>query len=372
MGTSERQTAAVQRRTPNAGHRTTLVLGPLSVLYGSIARSRRRGYTSHPERQRRLRQPVISVGNISVGGSGKTPAVAHIARLLIAAGERPAILTRGYRRREATDGVLVVSDGRRIRADLPRAGDEPLMLARALPGAGVFVSADRHLAGLLAERRFNCSVHLLDDGFQHVQLHRDIDIVLVTPEDLHDRVLPAGRLREELPALARADAIVVNADGDVDAQAVAAQTGVAAVFQATTRLGALHLAAGAGPFDVAHKVLALAGIARPRRFFDLLAASGWRVVGEMAFADHHWFTRSDLDRIVRAVRDGGAEFVVTTEKDLVRLLPLRPFPVPVAAAPLEFDIEHPGEAGSGGARFREWLAARLAAARSAPAMEQPA
>jgi tetraacyldisaccharide 4'-kinase len=351
----------------------------LSAAYAAVARARRRSFERHPDRQRHLQRPVISVGNIAVGGSGKTPAVAHIAQLLAAAGERPAILTRGYRRREPTDGVLVVSDGRRIRADLPRAGDEPLMLARALPEAAVLVGADRYLAGLLAERRFDCTVHLLDDGFQHVQLHRDIDIVLVAPEDLHDQVLPAGRLREDLSALACADAIVVNTNAEVDAQSLAAEIGVATVFQARTRLGSPRVSAISVGAELARpegarserpapahtRILALAGIARPWRFFDLLAASGWHAAGEMTFADHHYFTRADLDRIVRAAREAGAGLVLTTEKDLVRLLPFRPFKVPIAAVPLELRIEQPDPARAGAVPFGEWLAARLAATRAA-------
>jgi tetraacyldisaccharide 4'-kinase len=318
-----------------------------SAAYATLARARRRHYERRPERQRRLRQPVISVGNLSVGGTGKTPAVAHIARLLLGAGERPAILTRGYRRRQPTDGVLVVSDGRHILADLPRAGDEPLMLARALPGVAVLVGADRHLSGLLAERRLGCSVHLLDDGFQHVQLHRDVDIVLVAPEDLHDRVLPAGRLREGREALSRADAIVITG-GPADLQAIAQSAGRSVVFHARTSVGSA----------TAGSVFAVAGIARPQRFFDLLAASGWVVASTMTFPDHHWYARADLDRIAAAAHASAAHAVVTTEKDLVRLLPFRPFPVPVVAAPLEFVIEP-------AAQFHAWLTGHLAAARSA-------
>ena len=122
---------------------------------------------------------MISVGNLAVGGRGKTPMVAAIARALLAMGERPAILTRGYARAQPEDGVVVVRDPDGIRADLARAGDEPLMLARWLPGAAVLVSTDRYLAGRLAEHQFASSVHILDDGFQHLQLDRDIDIVMV-------------------------------------------------------------------------------------------------------------------------------------------------------------------------------------------------
>ena len=338
----------------------------LAAAYAAAARARRRTYERHPDRQRRLRQPVISVGNIAVGGSGKTPAVAHIAGLLVASGERPAILSRGYRRREPTDGALVVSDGRHLLADLRRAGDEPLMLARAVPGAVVVVGADRHVSGLVAERRLHCSVHVLDDGFQHVQLRRDVDIVLLAPEDLQGRVLPDGRLREGLSALRRADAIVVNTNAEVNVQAVVQRTGVPTVFRAVTGLRRPDSGFAAGS---AAPVLAVAGIARPGRFFDLLASSGWRVAGRVVFPDHHWFTRADLDRIVRAAAAAGAAGIVTTEKDLVRLLPFRPFPTPVVAAHLDMTIEPAPDQGSapsiGTARFPDWLAAQLAAARAA-------
>jgi tetraacyldisaccharide 4'-kinase len=143
------------------------VLTIASHLYALGARVRRRTLSSS-DAQRRLDRPVVSVGNLSVGGSGKTPLVAYIARLLEDAGERPAILSRGYARTRPEDGVTVVSDGIRLRADLERAGDEPLMLARALPRVPVLVCADRYLAGRLAELRLGATAHLLDDGFQHL------------------------------------------------------------------------------------------------------------------------------------------------------------------------------------------------------------
>src|SRR5205085_10887183 len=152
--------------------------------YGAAAAWRRAWYTAEPRRRRRLDRPVISVGNLRVGGSGKTPIVAYIARLLSAAGERPAILTRGYARRVARDGVTIVSDGTRVVADLDSAGDEPLMLAQGLPAVPVLVGADRYLSGRLAERRLGATVHLLDDGFQHLELAREVDLLLVSEDDL--------------------------------------------------------------------------------------------------------------------------------------------------------------------------------------------
>ena len=125
------------------------------------------GTPGHPERRRRLSRPVISVGSLRVGGSGKTPIVALIARLLVEVGERPAVLSRGYGRRAASDGVTVVSDGASILASVDAAGDEPLMLARALPRVVVLVGSSRYLGGRLAEQQFAATVHVLDDGFQH-------------------------------------------------------------------------------------------------------------------------------------------------------------------------------------------------------------
>ena len=122
--------------------------------YAAIARARRAWHARHPQASRRLRRPVVSVGNVAVGGRGKTPVVASLARLLLEAGERPSILSRGYARRRPEDGVTVVSDGCRVLADIDRAGDEPLMLARALPSVPVLVGADRYVGGVLAERRF--------------------------------------------------------------------------------------------------------------------------------------------------------------------------------------------------------------------------
>jgi len=167
----------------------------LSAIYGRVATVRRAWYEGRPSSRRRLTTPAISVGNLVIGGSGKTPVVAAIARLLLQLGERPAILSRGYARRDRSDGVVVVSDGTAIVADVAASGDEPQMLARALPAIPVVVSADRYLAGRLAETRFGATVMMLDDAFQHVQLERTVDLLVVAREDLDERVLPSGRLQ---------------------------------------------------------------------------------------------------------------------------------------------------------------------------------
>ena len=156
---------------------------------------------------------MISVGNLTLGGSGKTPIVAHLAQVLLELGERPAVLSRGYGRAVISDGVVVVRDAERMHADLDRAGDEPLMLARRLNGVAVLVSTDRALAGKIAETHLGCTVHVLDDGFQHLGLWRDVDLLVVPPRDLEET--PA-RLREPFDMAAAADAVLVEGDGDSD------------------------------------------------------------------------------------------------------------------------------------------------------------
>lgn len=331
-----------------------------STIYASVARERRRWYARRPDWRRRLAGPVVSVGSMSVGGSGKTPVAASVARLLLEAGHRPAILTRGYARAAASDGVTVVSDGQRVLADLDRSGDEPLMLARQLPGVPVLVARDRYLAGRLAEARFGCTVHVLDDGFQHFELEREIDLVLLSPEDVErPGTLPGGRLREPLDVVRAASAVIVGDADDEQAARVAQAVVARDVFRLARTLGRpwlLEAAAGSVEPSAGARVVAVAGVARPERFFAALEAGGWATVGRLAFADHHPFTRADMEAIAAAARSARADLVLTTEKDAVRMEPLVPLSVPVAAVPLRVSVE-PREA------FREWLLGRLSSCR---------
>ncbi|MBI4264506.1 MAG: tetraacyldisaccharide 4'-kinase [Acidobacteria bacterium] len=334
----------------------------LSGLYGRAAQLRRAWYARHPHRRRRLAQPVISVGNLVIGGSGKTPVVAAIARLLIERGEHPAILSRGYGRRQGADGVVVVSDGRQVLQPASVSGDEPQMLARALPTVVVAVAADRHLAGRLAERRFHRTVHLLDDGFQHLSLARDVELLVMSPSDLDERLLPAGRLREGLEAARAADAVLV-AGTDEEAAAVARDVGVQRAFRLTRHYGAPQLVEPFGaalPGEAVGRAVAFAGIARPERFFSALREQGWDVVRELTFRDHRWFTARDVERIRRAAVESGADLVITTEKDAVRWR--EPVARPTVGGvfgflPMHVSIDAPD-------RFAAWLGERLASARA--------
>ena len=326
----------------------------LSAVYGAAAEWRRAWYASHPNRQRRLARPVISVGNLCVGGAGKTPIVEHLARLLAAGGEHPAILTRGYGRRHAPAGVTIVSDGTQLLAGVDTAGDEPLMLARAVPGVIVAVGADRYLAGRVAERKLGATVHILDDGFQHFQLARDVDLLVTSEHDLGDRPLPAGRLREGLAAAAHAHAALVDAGYLPAAERVGRALGVPRVFLATRLLGPPRMVRSGDTVVVPEhsRVFATAAIARPERFFSDLVSAEWQVVGTMPFRDHHQFTPRDVARIAAAAKASSAAIVLTTDKDAVRLAVCDLGGLPIAAVPLTATVEPADE-------FRTWLFERL-------------
>jgi tetraacyldisaccharide 4'-kinase len=326
----------------------------LSAVYGAAAAWRREWYARHPEQQHRLERPVISVGNLRVGGAGKTPIVEHLARLLIAHGERPAILTRGYGRRTVQGGVTVVSDGTRVLAGVDTAGDEPLMLARAVPGLIVAVGTDRYLSGCLAERQLGATVHILDDGFQHFALARAVDLLVTAEEDLSDRPLPAGRLRESLAAARDADAAIVDAGYLPAAERVGRALGVARVFRVTRQLGPPRMIRTGDTVVVpeSSRVFATAGIARPERFFADLTAADWQVVGTMPFRDHHQFTRRDVERIAAAAKSTAAAIVLTTDKDAVRFAACDLTDLPIAAVPLTATVEPADE-------FCAWLLGRL-------------
>jgi tetraacyldisaccharide 4'-kinase len=323
-----------------------------------VARGRRQYYASHPHLRRALSRPVISIGNLAVGGRAKTPLARLVAERLRAMGERPAILSRGYARRDAADGVVVVRDPLGMRADLDRAGDEPLMLARSLAGVAVLVSPDRYLAGRLAEHHFGCTVHVLDDGFQHFPLQRDADIVLVSEDDLaHPVTLPSGRLREPLEAAGAAQALIAL-DGTNPATLASIGLG-RPVWRAWRRQGAARSAEpnGPAPQPADGPVIAVAGIANPSAFFAGLTAAGWTIARELPYPDHHRYSRAHLRAIADAAKDTGAAAVLTTEKDLVRLLPFRPFPVPVAFVPMTLELDD-------AKTFDGWLASVMKDARA--------
>lgn len=311
----------------------------LHLLYAAATRWRRQHAAP-----RRLSRPVISIGNIAVGGRAKTPMAALVARVLMDAGERPAILSRGYGRAKHVDAPVIVRDADAVRASLDESGDEPVMLAGQLPGAIVVVAADRARAGVAAEA-LGATVHILDDGFQHHRVARDIDIVMLGPDDLDDEVMPTGRLREPIDALAHADAVVV-----IGADAPGREYGAGHTFRAARRVSP-------PPADAAAtRGFLVSGIAGNSQFAQGARDAGWMIAGEKAYEDHHRYSSADVDEITRRAADAGAAYVVTTAKDAVRLRALWRAEVPLHVAELTLEIEQR-------AQFDQWLTAALTEAR---------
>jgi tetraacyldisaccharide 4'-kinase len=264
---------------------------------------------------------VVSIGNLSVGGSGKTPVVALVASLLQGDGHEVAILSRGYGGSFRGD-CLLVSDGNALLATAREAGDEPVMLARALPGVVVAVGPRRDVVGRIVEARFGRRVHLLDDGFQHLRLARDLDILCLEASDLLDRPLPAGRLRESPAAVRRAGAVLVGGLVGQDDTRYAQAAGLVGAARAF-RLGrqAAGFFSGKTPRAVPARPYLLAAIARPERFRNDVRAASGALAGEAFYRDHHLFTAAELGEVSQKARAAGADVVVTTAKDAERIDP---------------------------------------------------
>lgn len=321
-------------------------------LYGRGADLRRQLRRRVPLR---LQRPVVSIGNLAVGGRNKTPVVAAVARMLHGWGERPSILSRGYRRESPSRDVVIVRDAEHMRATLGESGDEPFMLARELPGCCVLVHPRRYRAGLIAEQDLHCTVHVLDDGFQHVQLARDANLVLVTLDDvLHGEVLPAGRLREPVHALEYADALLAVDTTASRLRMALGRTPDVPIFETRRHLGPVRPLSGAMDFSRLHDepVLLVTAVAEPERVAADLRHAGWTLADVMTFRDHHRYHADDARQITARVRAVGASAVLTTAKDAVKLERFLPLEVPLAVAPLDVLIEPADE-------FASWLRARL-------------
>ena len=294
-------------------------LNPLSAIYGGIVGARNALYDRRLRRALRLQGPVISVGNLSAGGSGKTPFVILLGGLLKARGIKFDVLSRGYGRR--TRGVLLVEPGGRS----PDFGDEPLLIARRLQ-APVVVGENRYEAGVFAESRFGPQIHLLDDGFQHRGLARDFDIALVTPEDARDRLLPAGRLREPLRSLLRADAVVLTSGAAPES------------FPLEGKM-VWRLRRGIVPQNIPERPVVFCGIARPQNFMLQLRTAGIDPVAEAFFRDHHSYTEKDVRELLQLRQRSEGGGFVTTEKDAVNLGGYLDALAPLAVVPVKMELD---------------------------------
>lgn len=343
---------------------------PWQLLYGAVHAARRRHWA---RRTRRLPRPVVSVGNLHWGGTGKTPVTAAVAAHLRDRGLRVAVLSRGYgrSRREAARGVRVVSTGEGPLLGPSVAGDEPVLLAGELPGVAVLVAAERHAAGLHAMAHLDPppDVFVLDDGFSHLALARDLDLLVFPAADpwAGGRLPPGGRLREPLAAAGRAHGALLTGvlpGGDAAELAAALGRGLGrfgfrgAAFAAPSRFAHPRPASGgrapAAELPRHTPVLLVAGVARPEGFLRAVRETGQRVVGELRFPDHHRYPEASLERIHRAYRELGAGAVLTTGKDRVKLHGR--LDLPLAELPLRAEPEP---------AFWEWLDERLASAPAA-------
>ena len=290
----------------------------LSGIYGSVVALRNRLYDRGILRARHLRGPVVSVGNLSVGGSGKTPFVMLLGELLESRGVEFDVLSRGYGRK--TRGVLLVDPG----GSSTEFGDEPLLIARRLR-VPVVVGEDRYRAGAFAEARFGPRLHLLDDGFQHRSLARDFDIVLVSADDARDGLLPTGRLRESRQALRRADAVVLTSGASPDLLPLEDKI----VWRVRRAIHAVK---------TPDRPVVFCGIARPQNFVLQLRKAGIEPAAEAIYRDHHAYSERDV-RELKALKDRSeAGGFVTTEKDAINLGAFFSALEPIAVIPVAMDL----------------------------------
>lgn len=293
----------------------------LASIYGAIVRTKNALHERGTLRSRRLQGPVVSIGNLAVGGSGKTPFVILLGELLKARGVEFDVLSRGYGR--TTSGVLLVDPHGKPQ----EFGDEPLLIARRL-GVPVVVGEKRYEAGQFAEAQFGVRLHLLDDGFQHRDLARDLDLVLVNATDFEDRLLPAGRLREPLTALKRTDVVVM-------------EEGVPYPARKLGRKVIWRVRRGVSIPSLPPRVAAFCGVARPERFFGQLRTAGVVAAVELAFSDHHAYTEKDVRDLLELKETKNCAALITTEKDLINLQGFAGRLEPLFAAAVTMELVEP-------------------------------
>ncbi|MEI6089757.1 MAG: tetraacyldisaccharide 4'-kinase [bacterium] len=295
----------------------------LSYIYSEVVKRRNKHFDKNPDKLVRLNTPVICVGNLNVGGTGKTPFVQMLTWLLLNNNVKPAIVGLGYKRK--SKGTIIVCDGKKVLVDAQTAGDEMFLLAESL-GVPVVVNEKKYKAAQIAEEMFKPDIIIVDDGFQHRKLYRDLDILLVDKDTiLKPYLLPKGRLREPLSSVERADVISYTTD-----------TYPSKEFSALIKHGSIEIAVDVfegKPMDLIHKryfnprqlgsikksVFAFSGIAKPKRFLSVLKHNRWNVVGYKHFGDHHSFSAMDIKSIVKLALEADCTTLITTEKDATKL-----------------------------------------------------
>lgn len=325
----------------------SIVLPPLSILYAAVTRTRLSLYRRGTFHTTKLDCPVISVGNITTGGTGKTPLVEWVARTLYAEGKVVCILTRGYGRADPHVEVIV-SDGYGVLATPSESGDEPYLLATKLAGqVAVISSANRIEAASTAIKSFRANCFVLDDGFQHLRLARDLNIVTIDATNPWGggHLLPYGRLRETPESLSRADCVVITRCDQVDdiedlRTEISRLTDNRPIFRSdmrTSRVSALKN--NSEILRSPARVAAFCAVGNPSSFFKQVRRAGFELALEKSFPDHHIYSQDEIDSIVRSAKDAGADALLTTAKDAVKLRSMS-FSLPCYVLEIEMWIEN--------------------------------
>ncbi len=340
------------------------LLTGLSHCYGGVLKIRDRSFQNHPERSGSLPCMVISIGNITVGGTGKTPMTVYLATMLKNSGFRVAIVSRGYGGKSSKTGGIVC-DGKKILLPSHMAGDEPHMMAKQLQDVPVVVWSNRYQAGLLAIEKFSPDILLLDDGFQHRKLKRDLNILLLDANHPfgNGHLLPRGTLREPVAMIQRADIMILTRAGNSPEpgkslleqlsknglEAFASHTPLflsshrpyihSIILSGDDKSGGNPAPSPQDPSILKGKsVFAFSGIAKNIDFRKSAATLGCRIAGYLEFSDHHEYNETDFSGIMQAARKNNAEMVITTEKDFSRIAGRFQWPLPLGVIGVSISI----------------------------------
>jgi tetraacyldisaccharide 4'-kinase len=339
----------------------------LSAFYFPIVTFRNWLYDYSVFEERRLPCPVISVGNITVGGTGKTPCVMMLARMLQQSGFRPAVLSRGYGGK-SSDAVNIVSDGKKILLDVERAGDEPVLMAKSLLGIPVVTGAKRIVTGKAVIDQFGVDVLICDDAMQHRQIFRDINLVLLDKSALKNRLhlLPRGRLREPVSGIKRASAVLLTRTDEgahinrpmadiLEAEKIP-------VFKSVHRAVAIISADGRVSQPMSElkdkNICAFCGIANPGSFEKTLLAAGAKILSFDIFPDHHRFKKPDLKKLKAGFMRQNADYLLTTEKDVMRLQKQPEFLKTISFVRIDMEMTDPDD------QFKKFILRQLSAAKN--------
>lgn len=361
-------------------------LAPLSWIYGAGRVAHQRLYDWRVLKRRRLSRPVICVGNLTIGGTGKTPFLIELLRQLTDRGLRAAVISRGYGARPPATRPRIVTDGQEPRGDAVICGDEPLLIGMRTPGVPVVICSNRYEAGVFAEREFDPDVFVLDDGYQHEALEREVNLLLWDVRDLPSqlRQLPVGRLRESPRAASRASAILLTHAEYLDADAREKQIGTVraelephapgipffTTDSATTSVVPFAAwqkgEAGSSSLPAPGRVMLLSGIARPQGFEKSARSMGLEIAGHLRFSDHIHYDTGSVARLRKEFQASGADRILTTEKDAVKLMRLPHEGLPIEVAVLSMSV---AETQAWGVFLDETLAKLSLQTQEAPAGE---